>query len=140
MRNLESAGIIVSHKNNDSINYLLLQYAHGHWDFVKGKIEPEENKHEAALRELHEETGITSITLDPDFSHSFSYVYTEADGIITKKTVYFFLGCTPETNITLSHEHLNYVWLSFENALEKLTFKNAQVTLVTAHQFMIKSR
>lgn len=156
MRHLQSAGIIVysvyasaTAKNysehdkattdaadRNNITYLLLQYAHGHWDFVKGKIEPEENKQEAALRELREETGITSITLDPSFSISFSYVYTEVDGIVTKKTVHFFVGCTPETQITLSHEHLNYAWLPFEKAVEQLTFENAQEALRAANKFI----
>jgi bis(5'-nucleosidyl)-tetraphosphatase len=152
MRHLQSAGIIIyrpstqpslkttagttGRANGNNINYLLLQYAHGHWDFVKGKIEMRENKQEAALRELKEETGITSITIDPDFSASFSYIYTEVDGIVTKKTVHFFIGCTPETQITLSPEHKDYAWLPFEKAVEQLTFENAQEMLRTANKFI----
>lgn len=138
MRHVHSAGIIVYHKSNREPIYLLLQYIHGHWDFVKGKIEPEENRYEAALRELQEETGITSVTLDPDFSESFSYIYTERDGIVTKKTVHFFIGCTPDTQITLSPEHINYAWLPLQEALEQLSFKNAQNVLKAAHSVITK--
>jgi len=136
MRHIQSAGIITYHTNNNVITYLLLHYAHGHWDFVKGKIESNENKHEAALRELREETGITAITIDPNFSESFSYVYTEVDGIVTKKTVYFFVGCTPETDVTLSDEHQDYAWLPFEEAMERLTFENAREVLRATHRYI----
>ena len=123
MRHLESAGIIVYHKNTNDINYLLLQYIHGHWDFVKGKLESGENRHDAAVRELQEETGIASIVLDPHFSKSLSYIYTERDGIVTKKTVHFFIGCVPDTHITLSPEHIDYSWLPLEKALKQLGWK-----------------
>lgn len=140
MRQVQSAGIIVYQTHNKVISYLLLQYGHGHWDFVKGKIESGENKKEAALRELQEETGITAITIDPDFLTSFSYVYTEVDGIVTQKTVYFFVGSTPETQITLSHEHRDYAWLPFEKALKQLTFENAQEVLRAADKFITNKK
>jgi bis(5'-nucleosidyl)-tetraphosphatase len=136
MRQLNSAGIIVYHEQNKNITYLLLQYLHEHWDFVKGKIEPGESRYDAALRELYEETGITSITLDPHFSASLSYVYTERDGVVTKKTVDFLIGHTSETHITLSSEHLDSAWLSFQEALARLTFKNAQEILSAAHAYI----
>lgn len=137
MRHVESAGIIVYNKNNSDIRYLLLQYLHGHWDFVKGKLEPGENRREAALRELQEETGITIVTLDTNFSKSLSYVYTERDGIVTKKTVHFFVGRVTDTHITLSSEHVDYTWLPLEDALKKLTFKNARDVLNAAHEFIM---
>jgi bis(5'-nucleosidyl)-tetraphosphatase len=137
MRHLESAGIIVYRKNNSDISYLLLQYLHGHWDFVKGKLEPGENRREAALRELQEETGITVVTLEPNFSKSLSYVYTERDGIVTKKTVHFFVGRVTDTHITLSSEHVDYTWLPLEDALQQLTFKNARDVLTAAHEFIL---
>ena len=59
MRQFYSAGIIVYHKNNNEPIYLLLQYAHGHWDFVKGKIEPEElDKRRGASKNLDIDHGI----------------------------------------------------------------------------------
>jgi len=137
MRHLNSAGIVVYYKNNSDITYLLLQYLHGHWDFVKGKLEPGENRHDAAVRELQEETGITAITLDTNFSKSLSYIYTERDGIVTKKTVYFFIGRVTDTHITLSSEHIDYTWLPLEDALNQLTFKNARDVLKAAHEFIL---
>ena len=33
-----SAGIILYNNDNDQIQFLVLKYPGGHWDFVKGKI------------------------------------------------------------------------------------------------------
>ena len=72
MEQVYSAGIITYTTDNDHIEYLLLHYRDGHWDFPKGKLEPRETKQEAAHRELYEETGLTA-ELDNDFEETFSY-------------------------------------------------------------------
>ena len=55
----KSCGAVVFLKTLEETKYLLLQYEAGHWDFVKGNVEPEESEKETVLRELQEETGIT---------------------------------------------------------------------------------
>ena len=56
-----SAGIVLFCEKGDTKMFLLLRYPSGHWDFIKGKIEKNEQPKEAALREAREETGITDI-------------------------------------------------------------------------------
>ena len=58
MKAVQSAGIVVYYQENKHIEYLVLQYAAGHWDFEKGHIETGETKEEAAKRELMEEAGL----------------------------------------------------------------------------------
>jgi len=41
--NEKSAGAVIFRKEQNEALFLLLHYPSGHWDFVKGKIEPEEN-------------------------------------------------------------------------------------------------
>ena len=53
----KSCGAVVFLKKTE-VNYLLLRYGAGHWDFVKGNIEPNESEKETVIRELQEETGI----------------------------------------------------------------------------------
>src|SRR5260221_14596308 len=91
MKLLFSAGIIVYRIEDDQIEYLLLQYNAGHWDFAKGKIEKGETKEEAALRELDEETGL-SAEIQPTFEETFSYIFHDYDKQLAQKTVYFFVG------------------------------------------------
>jgi hypothetical protein len=36
----------------------------------------------------------------------------------------------------LSFEHVGYIWLDYQQTLEKLTFKNARDVLQKAHSFL----
>ncbi len=135
VREVASAGIVVFVKENNAIKYLLLHYPHGHWDFVKGKLEEGEIEQEAAIRELQEETGLHAHIM-PDFRDSFSYYYTEVDGLEAHKKVYFFVGEAYSTDVTLSEEHIDYAWLSYKHAHERLTFDNAKELLKKAHDFI----
>lgn len=139
MKHLYSAGIIVYRIENETVKYLLLQYAAGHWDFAKGKMENGETKEQAALRELHEEAGITA-TIEPGFEESFSYIFHDYDKRLAQKTVYFFIGPATTTDITLSHEHINYNWLPYKEALKQLTYDNAKKVLKKAHKHIMKNQ
>src|SRR5579863_9043997 len=112
MKHLFSAGIIIYRIENEQIEYLLLQYGAGHWDFAKGKIEKDETKKEAALRELHEETGLTA-HIEPNFEETFSYIFHDYDKQLAQKTIHFFVGKATHHKVILSHEHTDYVWLPY---------------------------
>lgn len=129
MKIIESAGYIIYRIENNEPLFLLLHYAAGHWDFPKGKVEKEESLKQAATRELLEETGITSPTIDPAFMTSFSYVLNEAN----IKRVTLFLASTKQANVHLSHEHQHYAWLSYNEAHVKLTYKNTKEALHFAY-------
>jgi len=140
MKTVESAGIVVYHQTTADIEYLLLHYAAGHWDFAKGHLEPGETKKQAAVRELHEETGLRAALL-PDFEDSFSYFFKDyATGERFKKTVYFFVGSVATKDVLLSDEHQDFVWLPFAKVLEKLTYQNAQILLKKADAYINKSK
>lgn len=133
-----SAGIIVYFERKEKREYLLLHYQSGHWDFAKGHIEKDESKQEAALRELHEETGLEAEIL-PDFEVSLSYFHhLPKTKELAHKTVYFFVGKTDSKEVTLSHEHIGFAWLPFEKALEQLTYDNAKDMLKKADVFLSK--
>lgn len=135
MKEQFSVGIVVYFKGKEKIEYLLLHYEFGHWDFPKGKIEPGETKQETALRELKEETGL-DVDLEKGFDHSFSYIFTDKFGDLVHKTVYFFVGQTETKKIKLSFEHIGFDWLEFEPAFQKLTYKNAKQLLEKADKFL----
>jgi mutator protein MutT len=133
MKHQYSAGIIIYKKENDTILYLLLKYIGGHWDFPKGKMEPGETKQQAALRELKEETNLTA-QIDDNFEETIQYVFMY-NREKTTKTVYFFTGQALTTDVKLSHEHTDYAWLPYQNALEQLTYDNAKEILNLADQY-----
>ena len=132
MKEEVSAGIILINDNKD---FLLLNYPSKHWDFVKGKMETGETEHETALRETNEETGINDVEFLDGFKEEIEY-YFYADNQEIHKKVVFFLGKTKTTKIILSHEHLNYIWLEYDNALEKTTYENAKNLLIKSKEFL----
>ena len=133
MKEEVSAGIILF---NEIVNkeFLLLNYPSKHWDFVKGKMEKDETPHETALRETKEETGISDVEFIDGFKEEIEY-YFYADNQEIHKKVIFFLGKTKTIDIILSHEHLDFIWLDFNNALEKITYKNAKNLLKKSRNF-----
>jgi len=131
----KSAGIVLFRNDSDKNEFLLLNYPQGHWDFVKGKIEQNETSHETALRETKEETGITNIEFVDGFEESVEYDFRFKKENIHKKVI-FFLAKTNEKNIKLSHEHNDYLWLEYNDALKKTTFENAKNVLTKANEFL----
>jgi 8-oxo-dGTP pyrophosphatase MutT (NUDIX family) len=101
-------------------------------------MEQEETKEETAQRELEEETGLTAI-IDENFEEAIQYIYT--DHTIEKwlKTVYFFVGQATHKTVKLSHEHINYKWLPYNQALIQLTYDNGKRLLKKAHKHIISN-
>lgn len=123
----ESCGAVIYHGEA----YLLLHYDAGHWDFPKGNREQGETKKETALREIEEETGITDLVFN-DFEKTIHYVYRRDTQTIFKE-VTFFLAESKEKKVTLSWEHQGFQWLSYEKALDTLTYESARDVLQAAH-------
>jgi len=135
-----SAGVIVYSKDiKGSIIYLLLKHSNGHWDLPKGKIEPGENLLQTAERELLEEAGITADIL-PDFQQSIHYVFTDIYHNTVTKTVTFFIGKASSQDITISSEHIDYIWLSFEDAINRVTHENTRQLLEMAQEVLISHK
>ena len=120
--------------NYDSI--LLLQYPQGHWSFPKGHIEEgETNHHATASRELAEETGIVDINIHEDWSNRTEYTFRRKGSVVPKQ-VYWYIAETSELDVTLSHEHTNYLWLDFEEAKAQLTFEQEKDILRSAREHL----
>jgi len=123
-----SAGAILYRESPSGKLYLLLNYPSGHWDFVKGNIEKGETFKQTTLREIREETGITDVSFVEGFQNKVEYHY-QRDGELVHKEVVFFLAKTATEHVEISYEHLGFIWLKFNDALKKLTYKTAQSML-----------
>ena len=53
-----------------------------------------------------------------------------------RKKVIFFLAKTNSQEVKLSHEHQDFVWLNYDNALNKVTYKNAVNMLKKSEKFL----
>lgn len=130
-----SAGIVLFRKENSKNLFLLLHYPSGHWDFVKGKMEKNETTYETAIRETKEETGITKFTFLENFEEWIEYNFQWKGELVQKKVV-FFLAETKTKEVEISHEHLNYKWVDYNDAMEKTTFDNAKTVLIKAQMLL----
>lgn len=117
------------------ILYLLLHYEGGHWDFPKGNIEKGETEKDTVKREIKEETGISKISFIEGFKEKIQYFY-KLKGETVFKQVFFYLVEAKESKVKLSFEHIGYKWLSYDKAMEQLTFKNAKEILKKANSFL----
>ncbi len=132
----KSCGAVIFRRNGAK-KYLLLHYEGGHWDFVKGHVEKAENERETALRETEEETGITDLKFIEGYRESISYFYRRAGRTVRKEVVFYLLETNTE-QVRLSREHVGFDWLTYDRAMERLTYKNARDTLLKAQDFLAK--
>jgi bis(5'-nucleosidyl)-tetraphosphatase len=166
LRSERSAGVICYRTDPRAEGgrlYLLLNYGR-HWDLPKGHLEKGEDDAAAALRELAEETGIRDAALLPGFHQEMVYFFRSkpdrghqradsvrprkqkhraaaeaagpATGELIRKTVVFFLAQTARRRIQLSHEHVGYAFLPYEEARRQLTFSKAKKLLDAAREFL----
>lgn len=143
----KSAGAIIFRMVSSVPHYLLLHYHSGHWEFAKGHIEEGESNEETVKREVEEETGIKDLKIIPGFKEYIKYFFRKSYGLKDEakkkapwvfKLVVFYLVKTQTEDVKISKEHKGFLWLPYEQALKRLTYKNAKNILTKAHNFLIK--
>lgn len=116
------------------------------WQFIAGGGEDEETPLQAAMREIHEESGIDANELTE--LKSMCYIPTD---IFSKRHLYnwaadtyvvpeYSFGVSVSGSVKLSHEHTECVWLSYEEAREKLKWDSNRTALYELHCRLTKKR
>ena len=131
---IRSAGVVLFRQVKKR-EYLLLHHAAGHWDFPKGMIEKGETSEQTALRELKEETSIAKAKILPGFKQTIKFIFT-FKGKKVLKFVVFYLAKTRQKKVKISWEHKGFVWLSYRDAVKKVTFQNAKNVLKKAEAWL----
>ena len=129
-----SAGVVLFNRA-EGLQFLVLKYPSGHWDFVKGNIEQGEGEEETVKRELLEETGINNITLHKEFNKKAEYHYYRKNKIV-HKIVSYYLAETEQKDVKISFEHLDYRWEDHDNVLKLITFDNSKEILEKGSQLI----
>lgn len=136
-----SAGIIIYRRTKEGIRFLLLFQRGRYWNFPKGKLEQNERSFSAALREIHEETGLRQ--RDLRFYNNFKsydrYAF-EQEGQRVFKTVSFYLAEALRTDIKVSEEHEGYAWFSYRDASRMLRYQNLKNNLKKAYELITGKR
>lgn len=81
---VDAAGGLVFNERDE----LLMIHRNGRWDLPKGHVEPNETPCETAVREVHEETGVSAPVCGPLFT--VTYHFYELHGKLRMKRTWWF--------------------------------------------------
>ena len=143
----KSVGCVLFRQEKNKRYYLLLEAqrindklgSHTFWDFPKGTPNSGENELQTALRETQEETGIKDVEFIDGFRNEIKYFF-KAKGKLINKEVVFYLAKTSNKKAKVSHEHIRCEWLTYEQAMNRLTFRNSKIILESAEKFLRKEK
>lgn len=122
VRYRRSAGGVVYRRRGQRVEVCLIATAKKtRWQLPKGRIEPGETKEEAALREVHEETGLEATIEEQLGEISFRYVRKQRKRI--HKRVVFFLMVYQDGSTDDHDDEVDEArFFPIDDALERLTF------------------
>lgn len=127
-----SAGGVVYHGESETRQFLVIRDPYGHWGLPKGHVEGEETLEQAAVREVTEETGLERLRIQESLPRIDWYF--RAHGRLIHKYCHFFLmlalddATTPRVEEGISACE----WLSFGDALSRISYENTRGVLRTA--------
>ena len=105
------------------------------WQFIAGGGEDDEMPLQAAIREVYEEVGINADNIlelkamcyIPTDIFPKKYLYNWAEDTYVVPEYSFGFNC--KESIKLSHEHTEYIWLTYEEARLKLKWDSNRTAL-----------
>ncbi|PWW06532.1 dATP pyrophosphohydrolase [Paenibacillus cellulosilyticus] len=105
------------------------------WCYIGGGIEEGEKAWEAALREIREETSITQVVLyntnkfDQFYSAQADYIYVAP----------VFVGYVDDDQeVILNHEHSQYEWLTFNEAMDRVSLPGNDEVLAFIEKHFVR--
>ena len=130
-------------KLNNKIKYLILKrkFHWRGWEFPKGGINFSESKKSAVKREILEETGEKTLNVKRfNFHGKYNYKkkFPERKDFIGQ-TYSLYAAEIKYSNVKIDKmEHSTYVWLPFDEALKKVTFRNQKKSLEIVNKWLEK--
>lgn len=133
MKQEKSCGAIVYFLDSHEPQFLLIQHKKGqHWSFPKGHVENNETEEETARREIKEETGLV-VSLNTHFRQIINF---SPQAGVMKEVVYFLAEAPTKQVLCQDEEVIQYAWLSYESALQQVTYEDDYQLLQAAYSFM----
>ena len=105
---------------------IIKTFEEGRWQLPKGIVDPGETAEQAALREVREEAGITCELIEPIDTIEYWFVgsYDGPKKRYHKKVSFFLMNYRSGDVADHDHEVSEARWVSFDDALKMLVFKN----------------
>ena len=129
-----SCGAVIFHLDKGVPYYLLLKYP-TYWGFVKGEVEPGETEEGTINRESAEEAGLYDLKIIFGFRETQHYFY-KFEGQLIRKDAVYFVAETNSWKIKISHEHENYKWCTYDEAMSLIKVRANRELLTKAHLFL----
>ncbi|WP_319371070.1 NUDIX domain-containing protein [uncultured Ilyobacter sp.] len=132
----KSCGGIIVVIEDGREKFLVIKQLSGYYGFPKGHMEDDETEEETALREVYEEVGLRAQIID-GFRETLDY---QINKNIMKEAV-FFLMRSDEKKVRLDkNEVLEYAWLDYKEAWEKITFEEEKEAFLRAYEYLKEVR
>ncbi len=130
-----SAGGVVFKKEAKKPLFLLIKPAGtDRWQLPKGQIDKDESSAETAAREVEEESGVKAKVIQKLGTSRYFFVLKGQR--IFKTVTYFLMGYIGEGKDGHDHEVDETVFLPFDKAYERLTFKDDKNILTKAKEMI----
>jgi 8-oxo-dGTP pyrophosphatase MutT (NUDIX family) len=138
-----SAGGVVFKKEAGKTFWLIFQpkvdeselWRKGRWQLPKGWIEAGETSQTAALRETKEEGGVEA-EIVKKIGRITIFFHDEAKQKIAKEIVFYLMRWIADTQEGPDSETEKVLWLLFDQAKGKLTFKSEKEILIKARKIL----
>jgi 8-oxo-dGTP pyrophosphatase MutT (NUDIX family) len=125
----ESAGGVVLRRIEGRIHALLIKDPYGNWGLPKGHLEESEAPHEAGLREVSEETGLTDLTLGPEL-RTIDWYFRIRGRLIHKYCAFFLMTSEDGEAVPQEAEGITDCrWVPLLQAVDAVDYENARAVV-----------
>ncbi len=131
-----SAGGIVYRMDLGQPLYLLIRDSYKNWGFPKGHIEPGEMPDVAALREVHEETGLADLSIRGAID-TIDWFFRFRGQLIHKVCHFYLMETVDATTSPQRAEGITACrWTRFDEAHSLISYGNARELLRRAQEML----
>ncbi len=131
-----SAGGVVFRVHDGEPLFLLIRDSYRNWGFPKGHLEPEEQPHAAALREVREETGLDVLSLDGAIE-TIDWFFRFRGKLVHKVCHFFLMHTDNDRTIPQREEGITACrWARFDEAVRLVSYANARDVLSRANEMV----
>jgi 8-oxo-dGTP pyrophosphatase MutT (NUDIX family) len=132
-----SAGGVVYRLAEGTPLFLLIRDSYQNWGFPKGHLEAGERAEDAALREVHEETGLAGLELRGQIE-TIDW-YFRFRGQLIHKVCHFYLMETAEADTSPQQAEgiTACQWVPYDQAAVSISYANARKVLARAHEMIV---
>jgi 8-oxo-dGTP pyrophosphatase MutT (NUDIX family) len=127
-----SAGGVIYRWRGGAAHVLLIRDGYAHWGFPKGHLEAGETPHDAALREVEEETGLNDLVLGPRL-RTIDWYFRAGGRLIHKFCHFYLIECPSGEPCPQGEEGITACcWMPLSEALDTISYDNARDVLQQA--------